>query len=221
MRQILIVGFLLTLISGCTRKKDGITSTISIRAPSASNKVGAMSTLPANRKACYGISITGPGIPNVRASDCSPETGVLGGFVNPGDLIQAEVPQGSNRHINLYVFLEKVGENNPCPAMGGVFAVSQLSQIYLVGSTSNLTLSGSEQTVDITANFPGVTQNIAVTSAMPATCVATTPSNGPKGFRVSSASHLATGTGIKMFAHVGRAERATTLTGTGIKLKVK
>ncbi len=224
MRQFLNMGFLLILVVGCSRKA-GKVSTISIRAPesvNSSSKIGTMSAMPANRKACYGVNITGPGISSNPATTCSPETGVVAGFVNPGALIEAQVERGSSREIKLFVFLQQAGEDNPCPQMGAAFAASQLDQIYLVGIASNIEISQEVQTVDIAASFPGESQNIAVTSSMPSTCVETTsPSNGLRGFRVSTASQVATGTGIKMLGQVGRVERAGTLTGTGIKLKVK
>ncbi len=221
MRQFLIAGFLLILISGCTRKTNK-PSTISIRAPAeSSHKVGALSALPAGRKACYGVNITGPGIPKTAATSCSPETGVVAGFVNPGDLIEAQVERGSNREIKLFIFLQNLGENNPCPQMGASFAASQLSQIYLVGTTSNIEISQEVQTVNIEANFPGVAQNIAVTSSLPSTCVAANPqTSGRRGFRVATASQFATGTGIKMIGRVGH-DGANLLSGTNIKLKVK
>lgn len=221
MQKILTVGFLFLLAAACSRKEASTKSTISIRAPAAANKVGAMSAIPVNRKACYGVSITGPGITNVPTSSCSPETGIVAGFVNPGALIEAEVPQGSNREIKLFVFLQQVGEDNPCPQMGGAFASSQLSQIYFVGSASDITLASEVQTVDIVASFPGESQNIAVTSSMPSSCTAGTPATNLRGFRVSSASQVATGAGIKMVGRIGRPEQAGLLTGAGIKLKVK
>ena len=221
MREILIMGFLLVLVAGCSRKEKNTKSTVSIRAPSA-NKVGAMSAMPSNRKACYGVSINGPGITNLPATSCSPETGIVVGFVEAGALIEAEVPQGSNREIKLFVFLQNVGEDNPCPEMGASFSSAQLSQIYMVGSAANLTLESEVQTVEIVASFPGESQNIAVTSSMPSTCTAGTPaSNGLRGFKISTASQVVTGTGIKMMGRVGRPELAIESVGGGIKLKVK
>lgn len=223
MRQFLYMGFLLILIAGCGRKVSNL-STISIHAPDSANssgKVGAMAAMPVNRKACYGISVTGPGISGHEASACSPQTGVVAGFIEGGGLIEAQVERGTGRDIKLFVFLQNVGEDLPCPSMGATFLGTQLAQIFLVGNATGIELSQDVQTITIEANFPGETQNIAVTSGMSPSCIDNSGSIKGQGIRISSASEVLSGTGIKMIGRAGRPAQAGELTGTGIKLKIK
>ena len=80
---LLLVAIALSGISGCNpAPAKGESSIIRIITPNSQGKVGDLTGLPASRKACYGINVTGPGIEGVADSQCHPETGIIGGFVD-------------------------------------------------------------------------------------------------------------------------------------------
>lgn len=205
---------------GCDRPVDGKSTRIRIQAPEAYGKVGALST-PAGRKACYGVSISGEGINGTPASNCSPQTGQVVGFVEAGKEIQASVNKGSGRKVELYVLLKAAGDNTACPSMTGAFSAHQLLNTYLVGSVSNLNLDSDEVVVEITASFPGEANHLAAQMALPATCTASIQQSYRSGFRVTAGRETLTGTGLILKARAGSTLESKELTGTGYILKVK
>jgi hypothetical protein len=208
------------MVTACSRK-SGKSSSISIQLSERNNKVSSLDSYPTNRKACYGINITGPGITSSAAGSCSPPVGIPGGFVAAGGSIEATVPYGSSRRFELYLFLQKEGENNPCPEMGTAFSKDQLLQTYLVGSTSGVTIDQPTLNLTITESFPGLTSNLAVTYSLPTSCTKLPTLPAFPGFRTNAGHGVATGTGIQLIGSVGRPNSAQDLTGTGIKLRAR
>lgn len=215
--------FLSILMFGCSRPLTGDLSKISIQLPSEQHlgKVGALSALPANRKACFGINVTGQGIPSDAANSCSPNTGVLAGFVEPGQVIEAKVPKGPSRTIRLYVFLQEVGQNIACPTFAKTLTPTQLLNTYLVGTKENIDLEAPEVTVSITMSFPGLSQNLAQQMSLPNTCTSGSSQTSLLGFGVTTSAGSSAGTGVKLKAKIGTTKDGQTLTGTGVKLYVR
>jgi hypothetical protein len=187
--------------------------------------VGALATLPANRKACYAVNISATDIVGTPASTCSPKTGIVKGFVEAGQTIDVLVPKGAGRKIELYLFLGEEGASAPCPVMNPVLTPAQLLNTYLVGTASDIAVQGETQTVEITASFPGVTNYLAQTLSMPATCTAGSviaPGANPKGLYLTSGMTTAAGTTMKLKARIGSISGSgQVLTGSGHKLIVK
>jgi len=157
-------------------------------------------------------------IPSLAGSSCSPKTGIVAGFVESGGTIQVEVPRGENRTFELFLYLMADGETTACPPMGKVFAAADLSKIYSLGKTANVAIRNAVEDVTITADFPGVSQTIATTNSMPPSCGAVALPTTPPRQRISSASGIATGGGMKLTGRVGDV-KGTTLTGGGVRLK--
>lgn len=147
-----------------------------------------------------------------------PAFGALAGFVESGGLLDLTVPRGTNRQIELYLFLMNAGDNGACPGLGK-FTSSYFSNIYKVASLSNVTLSKSVEVVEIDAVFPGETQNLAVQMSIPATCTAGAPPN-PYGFSISATSETVTNGSISLTGHIGSAPVASVTNG-GVTLNVK
>ena len=211
---ILLIAFV--FLEGCSRKQEGF-SNIRIQAPSS--KIGSFATIPANRIACYGVSVRGSGITPNAATSCRPETGVVLGFVPDSGVLQGQVPKGTNRTFDVYLYLQAVGQNDPCPSMTNFSSLGS-DKIYHIGTTTNINLEADNQTVDIVTTFPGEALNIVVQNSYPSTCIPTVTS-GLAGYQVSTAAGTATGAGYILQGKVGRANSGETLTGTGIILKVK
>lgn len=215
----IVILVCLVMVTACNRK-PGKTASISIQLSDSSQKAAAQGAYTGNRKACYGINITGPGITSSSAQ-CSPATGIIAGFVTTGGTLEASVPYGSNRKFELYLFLQKDGENNPCPQLGSAFSKDQLLQTYLVGTAENINIDQPTLNLSITENFPGLTNNLAVNYSLPASCTKGPTYPSTPGFRSNLGSGVATGTGIRLIGHVGRVDSAQELTGTGIKLRAR
>lgn len=206
----------------CAKKQDnGGTSVISLVAPEGrSNKVGAFAALPSNRRACFGVNITADDIASVPGTACSPKAGIVAGFVESGGTIQIEVPRGDNRKFELYMYLMAEGETVACPTMARVFASSELPKLYFLGATPNISIRKAVEDVTITADFPGLSQTLAVTNSYPASCVAATTPNLPPSQAISTATGNAVGSGIRLSGRIGEVKDVV-LVGGGIRLKTK
>lgn len=219
----LVTFAMLFVVSGCQREKvPGGASSIVIQAPSVqkASSVGSMSAIPTNRKACYGVSVTAPDISS-QASECSPTTGIVGGFVESGGLLELTIPKGSDRKIDLYLYLMAEGESGACPQMGQNLGGANLPKTYLIGSVGGVSLQNEVESVSITATFPGLNNHLAQQFTLPASCAPTPNPNNMTSSHVTAAQGIATGTGIKLIGTVGRANSAPIATGTGYKLKVR
>ncbi len=220
--RILLLSTLATFALGCQRTPDNESARIIIQVPEALNKTentGAPNTtMPTDRKICYGVNVTGPGIALQTPNTCSLASGLLAGFVEPGKTVEITVPRGENRSIELYAFLQSPGQNAPCPQFAPSLSSNMVSRIYRVGSTSGVNLLKDTETVDITASFPGLANHIGQELGMPATCIATINPPQPTGFQVSSGAGIATGGGKKLFGRIGTPAAANVATGGGKKL---
>lgn len=215
--SLILVWPCLAFVVGCTRPNGGGTSHITIQAPQNFGKVGVFA-VPANRKACWGANVTGDGVNGVGATGCSPATGVVAGYKVSGQNITAEVPKGLARKVDLYLYLLPPNNNSPCPTMTASFPAAQLSDTYLVGSvTADFTLDTT--TVEIAAVFPGENNHLAVTAALPATCLPTAGPTRPASIR--SAGGTISGDGKTIKARVGSFPGATKMSAGGITMEVK
>lgn len=208
----LFLIFIAFMTTGCIRTPNK-KSNIIIK---PSNQVSSLASLPAGQKACFGVSVTGPGIFNTPVNTCQPTLGVISGFVEQGQSIEAMVPSGPARNVDLYLYLKDTGDITPCPKMGSSFSQTDLNHLYLVGSATNLNLQNQTESVTITMNFPGAGSTIAL--AMPGSCTASLPN---PGYKILSGSTLATGTGYKLLGHAGHTLNNVVLTGTGYQLYIK
>lgn len=209
-------------VSGCDRALKGDAGRLIIQAPQSLNKVGALAALPANRKVCYGVNVTGAGItPN--AASCSPPTGVLAGWIEPGKEIIVSVPKGTGRKVELYIYLLPENQNLPCPLLGKTVPGNQIKDAFLVATANNITVSDQTDPVMMTLNFQGLTQHLGVEYSLPASCTAGSGGggSGPVGFGTSTAAGEVTGTGMKMYGRVGQPQDGKVLSGAGIKLYVR
>lgn len=200
-------------------------SRVSFRAPDKiAFKSTALSAMPTNRTACYGVRVTGPNIVSPNPTTCDATPGIAAGFVASGEKMEIVVPRGDNRTFTLYLLLQKEGETAPCPTMG-THLTSQFDQIYNVGSAKNVALTELEQEITIEAIFPGLENHIAAQLSLPAACLANsspTPSGpGNPTFQVSSGSQVMVGSGIRLHSRAGRGQDGSELSGTGIRMKVK
>lgn len=217
----------IAILFGCSRGIQRNSSTsIVLQVPGASqngSSVGALASLPANRKACFGLNITASDIGS-QPQTCGPNTGIVAGFVEPGGTIEVSVPKGSNRKFDLYLFLEAEGENVPCPSMatawGGGVAIAST---YLVGSIEGVELDDDVETLNIDATFPGTSTNLAQQLNLPSSCLpppVPIPTVPPSSrFGVVIANGMATGGGMKLIGRVGVGPGAITATGSVYTIK--
>ncbi len=219
MGQVICVTLIVLTFNGCERAVTSNQSKFSIHIPAqgffGKSNVHSLSAPPSNRKACYAINITGPSITSGIADNCSLDTGIVGGFVEAGQSIDLLVPQGDNRKVELFLFLQAVGENLPCPVFGKTMSSTQLLNSYLL-STKSVPMFQSEMTIEMEINFPGAAQNIATQMSFPPSCSLTTL----PGFTTSSARGTATGPGLVLRGRVGTVYDKKKLSAAGVNLYV-
>ena len=227
MLRLLAIGTLIGLLStACTRAgQEGSSSSLIIQTPTreqlSKSGINTFAALPTDRRLCYGVSISGPGITGFTGSQCAPATGTVSGFVEEGRALEIFVSRGENRNIELYMYAMPVGSTAPCPAMGANMQGTGLKSTYLVGSKSGVALLSDVETVEITLAFPGLNTSVATQLNTPVSC---TPGAAPtphSGFHISSGAGPATGAGIKLLGRIGRPQSGTTATGTGLILHGK
>lgn len=216
-RYLLLIGFCLILLA-CQREAAK-KSSIVLRMPNSEKLSGLSTPWPSDRKACFGVNVTATDISSNYPS-CSPKTGIVKGYVESDQVVEVDVPVGKARKIDLYLLLQPSGQNNPCPNIGPNFAGSQLTNTYLIGSTT-ADIVNQIETVSITASFPGLSANIAQTNAMPSSCTAgSAPSNGNPNFHVGADTGTIVGAGYRIKSRIGTQVSGSALTGTGYRLKV-
>lgn len=223
--MILFCGSLLSL--GCQRESKKTSSSIIIQVPKAANAlnksggVGALATMPADRKACYGIVLSGQGLAN-QTPTCAPPGATRAGFVEPGGVVEVTAPKGSGRTVELFAYLQNPGENNPCPGFSVNPSPTQVVATYKIGSVINVDMMADETHITIDASFPGLSNNYAMENSLPAFCSSGAAGpGGPALGQISSAQMAVSGSGVKLVGRVGGAWSNQVLTGSGVTLKVK
>lgn len=219
----LILLFTLTFaFLGCERPfQKG--SSLTIQVPRSLNKVGPLATLPSNRKACFGVNVTGPGIVSQTPNSCSPTTGTLAGYVEAGQSMIVTVAKGTERKVELYIYLQPEGQSQSCHELTSSFSTSQITNTYLVASQEHVDTT-TDTTVDLTVNFPGLTQHLVQQLQLPSSCAGTTAdsSSNPYHFQFTASEGTATdGTNYKLKGRVGALQEDKILSGTGYNLYVR
>lgn len=176
-----------------------------------------MAAMPSNRKACYGVVISGGGLDDHSAT-CGPKGSLFLGFVEPGQVITADLEKGKGRTIELFAFLESVGQNDPCPQFGPNLSSQQAINTFKVGKADFVDMTADTTEVTITASFPGTNNHIAQELSLPASCVGSVTGENPPGFSISSGRSFATGTGYTLKGGVGKSSAGQTATGSGFKV---
>lgn len=177
-----------------------------------------MAAMPSDRKACYGVVISNGDLANTNGQ-CSPKGSIFIGFVEPGSIIEREVDKGKGRTVELFAFLQNVGQNDPCPQMGANLPPAQVNNTYRLGSVENVDMTADVTDITITASFPGVANTIAQELALPAACTSSgTVAASPANFGISSGRSVATGTGYTLIGGFGKPAAGQVATGTGFKL---
>ena len=180
MRMIFLTISLLFLVA-CSRNSDG-PSRIQVKIPKGKNSsqkslgkgVSAQNlfdSLPANRLQCFAVNVTGTGLPTVNRS-CSPVEGVLSPFVKAGETITLDVDSGTNRRIEVFMFLAPEGFTT-CPEWDDTFRALNginFKSTFSVGAVADIDTQPGDNPVDIVVNFPGLTQHFHAASGVDAVC---------------------------------------------------
>lgn len=188
-------------------------STITIQAPKH-----LLAQVPSGQVACYAINIYGGNLVTSSGGSCGPDMGITAGYVTSGQTVSATVPMNQTITIDLYMYLEPVGTNKPCP--GFSFSSTLLPNTYFIGEASNVLTNSAQVDVNITANYTG--QSVVQTMRLPASCTAGASGPVPPSHYSIDAGGVqtSTATGLKLNARVGAPTKTGTLTGTGYKLTI-
>ena len=200
--KIITTALAIVLLVSCSAKK-GTTSSVSIVLPSAqssnkafSNSVSAMSFNFS--VACFAINVTGLGIPQ-SPNSCSPAVGVFSGFKPSGSTVVMEVPIGSARQLEVFLFNRAVA-TDPCPADFSSLTPDKVSRVGLV---SGIEMNQPETSVSVQVTAPAVGVNLMTQNIVPNSCVAPVASAGPGAQRlVLGAKKSSTGGGYTIDGQV-------------------
>lgn len=205
------------VIAGCSRPvSKSALSSVSIKIPQA---LGTLGAFPVGRKACFGVSVTADDIKNPDRNSCNPPIGIHAGYVAAGGLLELDVPKGKYRKIELYALILNAGDNGPCPKLGPNMSVRQVANTYLVASVPSVNMLDDVTTVEITPDFPGLTNTVAQQQSLASNCdtTGTNPQNTP-GFFTSGGFQTATATGTKMITRMARPVGRQSATGGGMRM---
>jgi hypothetical protein len=225
--RLLTLGLILGFIgSACTRAgQSGSDSTLIIQTPTrdqlSKSGVQAFAALPTDRRLCYGVSISGPGITGFAGSQCSPSTGTVSGFVEAGQPLEIFVTRGENRTIELYMYAMPVGSTTACPSLGANMQGEGLKSTYLVGTKTGVSLLNDVETVELTLSFPGLNTSVASQLNVPASCTPGATPAASSGFHISAGAGPAAGGSYQLLGRIGRPQSGTTATGAGLILHGK
>jgi hypothetical protein len=178
--------FSVILNTGCSRPNiNGKTSVISIMTPKRSEIVSKVKTfsqaLPDNKVYCFAITVKGTGIEEVKSSAdlCQASLGLSSGFVQESESLTLDVPKGSDRSFELFLYLAEPG--TVCPVLNDSFFsnIVAYSKTYQVGKTSSVNLTQDNESVEIELDFKGLAQNLMVDSGLSSCSVVTVISPVP------------------------------------------
>lgn len=157
-------------IVGCTRPEGELSSKVTLNFPKGlgSGKLFSESLsnpIPVGKKACFAVHVTGPGIPSERANACSPQVSIVGGFVEGGASISLDVPRGTDRSFDVYIYL--AGTSEACPEFNLSFTedLAKLNKIYMAGSKAGVPIQEDNEKVELSYDFPGESSPLPVTHA--------------------------------------------------------
>ncbi len=91
---------------------------------------------------------------------------IFNGFYASGTDISLSVPRGTNRLVQVFLYLPPVGTTT-CPTWN--VATTDYTSVYFVGSASGIDTT-SDRTIDITASFPGTSNNLVVQQKLSQSC---------------------------------------------------
>lgn len=158
--RIFAVILIAVALLGCTRPESK--SKISIQMPDRAaflQSIKSQEALPASKKACFGINVTGSGISASTPGITCGGVGLYSGFVGEGEVLQvSEVPNG-DKTFELLVYLVDLAQ--PCPAFNLGSIQSERANLYSSGSTT-ANIAG-DTTITISLNFPGESSSLATT----------------------------------------------------------
>jgi len=213
--------FLLFTSIGCSRLfDDNKESKLTIVAPTKQQllgKAGALGTpFPAGYDYCYGVNIEAPDLLTSGANTCSPAVGLFKGYVPAGSNIEISAPRGNNR--NIYVYLHLVPTGSGCP-VSTTLNNGKLDSVYKIGEALNVNFDAAEITVQIQADFPGLSNHVASTIAAPDSCLDSGGSGQSLKTGVASLAGDVTSTSYKLRNNIKHYRKRTELNSTSYKIK--
>jgi hypothetical protein len=223
LRRLSVVIISSCVLAACNRNgKLDSESVVSIQVPHAGRM---LSSIPLGRTQCFGINVTGNGITPTNGDGCTPQSGILAGYVSAGGIVSANVPKNLTVNIDLYLYLLPQGQG-ACPGLSASIPSSQLGDTFLIGSATGVSTANDTTNVNIVANYPSNGANITQQLNMSATCQALAiPSGAVTPFTVSSGAASLSGTAgsstIHLDSRVGVSYGAKTLSGGSLKLIVR
>jgi hypothetical protein len=172
------LALLAAAFTGCTVAKDPNSSKVVIQLPTqaaVASATGKMAAFPSDKIICFGVSVTGEGISESRPNSCSPSVGKFDGF-KAGGALSIEVPKGQGRIVRVFGYLADRASQEACPAWTTAMESPKYKRVYPIGTTTGVDTSKEETEVQITVDFPGLSQHVVAQSLAASDCTSGTSS---------------------------------------------
>ena len=169
---------------------------------------------------CYMVNVTASDIPVNKAAACDIPLGVFQGSVAPGGKLSIDVPAGTNRNVDVLVYL-KTAVNDPCPNFNSQSGFSTFSRarFFRVGQVSSVDMTAASVQVQVEVSAPATGVSLVSQYRLPSSCSATAAPEGAFTSRLGSGHALQTGTSGSTTVYVSGTVTGTqaeaTLTGSG------
>jgi hypothetical protein len=167
--------------SACSRATSDESTIVNFKTPTmaalklstaqsiSKQRITKAEALPTDRKICFAINVTGPGI-ETQPVKCLGSVGQVAGFTGENSELSLVLPRGNDRNFELLIFL--ADPDKSCPTLTtDIINSSFLNRTFISGSAKNISLTKDSETVNILLNFPGL-QNSMAKDASIGTCLA-------------------------------------------------
>lgn len=171
LRTLYVISSILVISLGCSRK-SGHTSNLRFTSPGAPSVLTMdVNSALSSSKFCYFLNITGPDI-HASAGSCAPPQGINKGFIPPSTTVEFTLDKGTDRIVELFGYVAPVGEAcDPGKSLGAV----PLNRLFRMARKVGIDMSGDQTVVDLTSQFPGITQHFGIQGSLPVACYAGLP----------------------------------------------
>ena len=169
-------------------------------------------------QACYTVNVTAVDIPNLSTTACQIPVGILAGTVPAGGTLTLDVPRGSARKLEVFLF-KRPSPGSQCPTLAGTFGNLDPGSFVRVGLVPSFDASAASVSVDVNLTLPNAGDSVVTQYQLSKTCTAlnTTPMTG-SGVEIAHA--VLSGGRYKMNATLRDSSSGLTLKGGSYVMKL-
>lgn len=169
-RSVLLTLACLLFAVGCSKKDSGSSSLSSssllMQMPGRSLH-GDLSSLSGT--ACFAINISGSGLPSQPANTCDPAYGQMTKLIAPGQSVEIETEQGSNRKLEMLYVISDI----PCEQYDGSQPLGERfgsNRVFRLGYKEGLNFDKDEVVVNLEIEYPAPSNSFKNLYSFSASC---------------------------------------------------